>query len=76
MSWFPDDRRSRHCPHTETTLDHSAGIERAVCPACGHVTFRFSADASQIAERTRFARPADRKAEEPAPRTSRGFWSR
>ncbi|MFO7549250.1 MAG: hypothetical protein R6X29_10345 [Acidimicrobiia bacterium] len=74
MSWIPED--NRRCPHTESSIDHAAGIERAVCRSCGHVTFRFAADASRAAERTKFSRPADRRAGAPPPPSSRGFWSR
>ncbi len=61
-------RRSRQveeCLHTETVSTTTAGLERIVCEACGHLGFRFPEVLSGPVDRDRFIRPADVPAPEP-----------
>jgi len=48
------------CPHIETLTTATAGLERIVCEACGHLSFNFPEDLSGPVHRRWFARPADR----------------
>ena len=48
------------CPHTETLITATAGLERIVCEACGHLSFNFPEVLSGPVHRRWFARPADR----------------
>lgn len=53
------------CSHTETLAVMSAGIERIVCEACGHVSFSIQIESTAAIEREMFARSID-LAQEPA----------
>jgi hypothetical protein len=55
---------TKECPHTETLTTTTAGVERVVCEACGHLSFSFPEVLSGPVHRRWFARPADR-VEEP-----------
>ena len=48
------------CPHTETLITATAGLERIVCETCGHLSFNFPEVLSGPVHRRWFARPADR----------------
>ena len=48
------------CPHTETLITATAGLERIVCETCGHLSFNFPDVLSGPVHRRWFARPADR----------------
>ncbi len=37
-------RARKNCPHLEITITRTAGIERAVCEVCGHVTLQHFED--------------------------------
>ncbi len=54
------------CPHSETLTTITAGVERIVCEACGHLSFSFPEALSGPVHRRWFARPADH-VEEPGP---------
>lgn len=57
------ERRRARCEHRETVSVKTAGIERVVCEACGHVSVRFLSDMDGQVERESFARPSEREAE-------------
>jgi hypothetical protein len=55
-------KRSRQvdeCLHTETISTTTAGLERIVCEACGHLSFRYPEVMSGPVDRDQFIRPAD-----------------
>jgi len=51
---------AKDCPHTETLITATAGVERIVCETCGHLSFSFPEVLSGPVHRRWFARPADR----------------
>jgi hypothetical protein len=58
-------RQAAECLHTETISTTTAGLERIVCEACGHLSFRFPEFLSGPVDREMFVRPADVPAPEP-----------
>jgi hypothetical protein len=53
-------RQAAECRHTETMSTTTAGLERIVCEACGHLSFRFPEVMRRgPVDRERFIRPAD-----------------
>jgi hypothetical protein len=54
----------KECPHAETLITTTAGVERIVCETCGHLSFSFPEALSGPVHRRWFARPAD-QIEEP-----------
>lgn len=60
MTWRHQARRASHgCGHDTTETHRVAGVERSVCPSCGHVSFDLQPLEDREIERERFARPAD-----------------
>ncbi|MGH8915913.1 MAG: hypothetical protein ACRDZM_15540 [Acidimicrobiia bacterium] len=53
--------RQDRCAHRVTMTVKSAGIERVVCEACGHVSVHFLSDLSGEVDRDRFARSIERE---------------
>ena len=51
------------CEHLNTVNVRNSGIERTVCEACGHVTFRGLEGLSGTAHRSQFERIAERSRE-------------
>jgi len=49
-----------HCEHPTTVIVRHAGIERAVCEACGRVSIRPLQESFSAVDRSRFERPVDR----------------
>ncbi len=58
-------RQLEECLHAETISTTTAGLERIVCEACGHLSFRFPEASIGPVDRERFIRPADVPAPEP-----------
>jgi hypothetical protein len=54
-------RRQERCAHAITVSVRTAGIERVVCEACGHVSVHFLTDLTGEVDRDRFARSIDRE---------------
>lgn len=48
------------CEHLDTVTVRNAGIERTVCTACGHVSFRTLEGLSGRAKRSQFERESER----------------
>ena len=46
-------RTRKNCPHLETTITRTAGIERAVCRVCGHVSVAYLEDGITVETGTR-----------------------
>ena len=46
-------RKRQNCPHLETTITCTAGIERAVCRVCGHVSVAYLEDGITVETGTR-----------------------
>ncbi|MEX1124564.1 MAG: hypothetical protein WD895_01965 [Acidimicrobiia bacterium] len=62
MNFAVSTKRARQlsdCPHTETLITTTAGVERIVCESCGHLSFHFPEVLSGPVHRRWFARPAD-----------------
>jgi len=49
------------CAHTHTLTVSSAGLERAICETCGHVSLAFMTDMVGDVRRSAFAREADER---------------
>jgi len=67
MNFAVSTKRARQlsdCPHIDTLTTTTAGLERIVCEACGHLSFNFPEVLAGPVNRRWFARPADR-VEEP-----------
>lgn len=47
------------CQHTTTITISAAGMERAICEACGHVSFNYQPELTKSIDRERFARTVD-----------------
>jgi hypothetical protein len=60
-------RRQDRCAHRVTLTVQSAGIERVVCEACGHVSVHFLSGLSGEVDRDRFARPIEREGKHARP---------
>jgi len=55
--------RDRHaCLHTANLTVVSAGLERVICEACGHLSFRYLAELTGKIDRSRFLREVDQLA--------------
>jgi hypothetical protein len=54
-------RRQERCAHAVTVSVQTAGFERVVCEACGHVSVHFLSDLTGEVDRDRFARPIERE---------------
>ena len=52
-------RAADGCTHEGAQTVLAGGVERTVCPACGHVTFDIRGLDDRDLDRRRFARPAD-----------------
>ena len=52
-------RKQRTCDHASRVTINSAGLEREICEACGHVSFKFEEIDRDKVERDQFARPTD-----------------
>ncbi|MCH8983357.1 MAG: hypothetical protein IH943_04560 [Acidobacteria bacterium] len=37
-------RTKKNCPHFETTITRTAGLERAACRVCGHISVAYLGD--------------------------------
>ncbi|MFZ0012704.1 MAG: hypothetical protein WAL25_01195 [Acidimicrobiia bacterium] len=48
------------CEHEKTVTVRNAGIERAVCETCGHVSFRGMDGVAGTASRNQFERESER----------------
>lgn len=48
------------CTHPQTMIVTTDGLERVICRACGHVSFRYDYQVSGDVERSQFSRLADR----------------
>lgn len=48
------------CDHPSTVTVRNSGIERTVCEACGHVSFRALEGLTGTADRSRFERAIER----------------
>ena len=46
-------RTRKNCPHLETTITRTAGIERAACRVCGHVSVAYLGDGITVTTGTR-----------------------
>lgn len=55
-------RDRQECLHTFNMTVVSAGLERVICEACGHLSFRYLATLSGKVDRSRFEREVDRLA--------------
>jgi hypothetical protein len=53
-------RPARECDHAKSVIVRNAGIERAVCEACGRVSFRALEGLSGTAVRSQFEREIER----------------
>jgi len=51
---------SAECEHQDIVTIRNSGIERTVCEACGHVSFRGLEGLSGIVDRRQFERIAER----------------
>jgi hypothetical protein len=54
-------RRQERCDHAVTVSVQTAGFERVICEACGHVSVHFLSDLTGDVDRDRFARSIDRE---------------
>lgn len=57
--------RPGQCVHEQVLSVAAAGVERAICETCGHISVRFLSEMSGPIYRSRFARPADEAVESP-----------
>ena len=46
-------RTRKNCPHLETTITRTAGIERTVCRVCRHVSVAYLGDGITVETGTR-----------------------
>jgi hypothetical protein len=51
--------RPGECIHDTVLTVCAAGVERAICETCGHISVSFPSEVSGPATRDHFARPAD-----------------
>jgi len=57
--------RTGECLHETTLAIMAAGMQRAICETCGHISVRFISEMEGPIFRSRFARPADEAVESP-----------
>lgn len=57
--------RAGQCLHETTLAVTAAGVQRAICETCGHISVRFLRELEGPVFRNRFSRPADEAVESP-----------
>jgi len=58
---FTDRTKPGSCTHSRILSVSSAGLDRGICEACGHVSVNFTANMVGEISRTAFSRDADER---------------